>query len=44
MFTYWLDAIMQDPRWQQFYLKGGERVTFIVNRVAVSPAPGVAQS
>ena len=36
--TYWLDLILADPRWLQFYLQGMQ-ATFTVNGVAVSPAP-----
>ena len=36
---YWLIAILADERWTQFYLQG-VRVTFVVNNIAVSPAPG----
>ena len=39
MFIYWLDAIIADPRWDQFYQQGAQ-VTFVINNIAVSPAPG----
>ena len=43
MFIYWLDLILADERYNQFYLQGTQ-TTFTINGIAVSPAPGATQS
>ena len=39
MFVFWLDLIMDDERFSQYY-QSGEQATFTINGIAVSPAPG----